>query len=748
MKSPIRTEISPSHPLFVIMAPHWPGEDHQENKRNVLEHWEQLDDELKPYFTVQIDGHLQDNFRRIEVLLPAAEAAGIPITLQIQSNNGESWNTIPLSTVERYVADYTCIVGLQITEASQRTYVVHGLDPEHAMGRNARYMRDTVRLCGEYGLFLSWQQMGENLAAVGCSANNEALFETICEYGEYVIPTHAMNGAVSKYMGHLGGMGIWISGATAQWGVEGQSFYWSDCGYNEPGHCTGGSMAIPGGIYATMYLLGASAGATVFSVEPGQDFWVKGKEWIEPTFRRILKERLIPSRTETLATTPVAYHMPLCQKPIDFHEISADLDFDRNEGRLIRGTYGVFDRARDAEMIPNTPRYGWIPVLPAKTPDWVLGQFERVIRPGDLSSVEHARKVANEYFPEMDRGTAWSYVSGPLAVAANTHENWLVPESVKLPVPRRPTNVRLELNDDGWVLEWEANKGDQGYHVWRLRDELEERLTDEPVTQTTFPLGEATDGDLFAVSAITSAEETIEGTLHLHQFLILSMRESRRSLWFGTSADTEPVERPRLGEAIPGITPEVLADEVRCSECHAVEDLASPVIADNNPDGQIKRELMDALLGWKQAIEAENVDRILSFYADDYVEPDGRTTESVGVVFRSIFQKYMGQAIEHLVARWGAVSAAWRSTAMRLFVRDWRAVTKERVEVDCEIRMWAGGGPEMEPSDTFKRSFSGELNLLQMVWTHSADGWKIHRTTPAFLRMEDTGIYRFRYEGW
>jgi len=745
MKSPIRTEISASHPLFVIMAPHWPAEDHQENKRLFLEYWEQLDDELRPYVTVQIDGHIQDRFRRIEVLLPAAQAAGIPVTVQIQSNNGESWNTLPLSSVKRYVDTYSCIVGLQITEASQRTFVVHGLDPEHAMGRNARYLRDATRLCGEYGLFMSWQEMGENLVAVGCSANNEALFETICEYGEYVIPTHAMNGAVSKYMGHLGGMGLWLSGATDQWGVEGQSWYWHDCGYGTPGQCTGGSLAMPGGIYATMYLLGASAGASVFSVEPGSDFWVgETKDWIESTFKRILNERLIPSRADMVAKTPVVYHMSLCEKPIDFHKISADLDFDRHEGKLIRGTYGVFDRARDAEMIPNTPRYGWIPVLPAKTPDWVLHQFDRVIRTGEISSVEHATEIANEHFPEVDRGTAWSYVAGPLAVAANTHENWFVPETVKLTVPKRPTNARVAQTSDGWSLEWDPSEGDQGYHVWRLRNDREERLTDEPVTQATFALDEATDGDLFAVSAITSAEETIEGTLHLHQFLILSRRESRRSLWVGTCADIEPVERPRFGEAIPDATPEILADEARCSECHPVQDLASPVISSDDPDGPIKREMMDTLLGWKQAIEAEDVDRILSFYADDYVEPDGRTTESVGVVFRSIFQKYMGEAIEHLVERWGAVSAAWRSTAMRLFVREWRSVSPDRIEVDCQINMMAGGGPEMEPSDTFKVRHQ----KLQMIWTRGADGWKIHRTTPAFLRMENTGIYRFRYQGW
>ena len=60
---------------------------------------------------------------------------------------------------------------------------------------------------------------------------------------------------------------------------------------------------------------------------------------------------------------------------------------------------------------------------------------------------------------------------------------------------------------------------------------------------------------------------------------------------------------------------------------------------------------------------------------------------------------------------------------------------------------WAGSGPEMESSDTFRNPFGSRFNTLQMVWTRGADDWKIHRTTPAFLRMEETGIFRFRYQG-
>jgi hypothetical protein len=744
MKTPLKTTISAEHPLLIIMAPHEHADDYHANARRMVECWEQLDDEIKPYVTVQFEGICDDHFRRNEVLLPIAERAGMPITLQIQTNNADVNDAIPYDRVRRYVDDYSCIVGLQIVESSLRTFVGHGGGPEYTMGRNARYARDIIRTCGQYGLFMSWQQMTENFAAVGSSVDNEALFETVCEFGEYVVPMHEMNCEDSKYIDHLSTMGLWLSGTTAQWGVEAQSWYWSDAGYSDPGCFLPGSLKMPGEVYSIMFLLGASAGAAAYSVEPGTDFWYGGETWIEPTFKRLVRERLIPSRAEVLETTPVAYHMPRCEKPSDFHRISEDLDFDRNGGRLIRATYGVFDRARDAEMIPNTPRYGWIPLLPTQTPKSVLDAFDLVIRPGDLKNIDHARDTMNDHFPPVDRGEAWSVEAGPLAVAANSHENWYVPEIVKISVPKRPTGITLTRGNRGQILTWNRHEGDREYNVWRSRDGSDICLTRQPIAEGRFHIVDGVDGDLYSVSAVTGARESIEGVLHLHEFLVFSRRESRRTEWVGV--DGERVERPRLGEMLCPATPDILAKESRSAKCTLIEDLQSPVIDDTDTNAGTMREVMDAMVEWKQAIEAEDIDRILDCYAESYREPDGRTTESVGVVFRSVFRKYMTESTDALMKQWGS-AASWSNPAVRLIVRDWTDVTADRVEVAAIAHMWMGGGPEMEPSDMFKHPF-GRSKDISMVWTRSSDRWRIEETTPPFLRMEDTGVFRFRYQGW
>ncbi|HQI76194.1 MAG TPA: glycoside hydrolase family 98 domain-containing protein [Candidatus Latescibacteria bacterium] len=754
MKTPLKVTISPSHPLLILMSPGGPSaemaaEGFRDEEAVMVRCWELLDDEIRPYTTVHFGATRGDNFAHADRLLRAAQTAGIPVTLQTQTDNANIQDAMPPERVRRFLDTYPCIVGLQIDEASQRTFVNHGGGPEYTMGRNARYARDIIRLAAEYGCFMSWQLMRDNWAAIGCSADNEALYDAICEYSEYVIPMHEMNCEFSKFINHLSCMGLWLAGATQQWGIEAQSWYWYDCGYNKPGTCEPGTLEMPGELYAIMFLLGVSAGASVFSIEPPTDNWPgpghwRFTEWIAPVFKRLLREHLIPSVEEILASTPLAYHLPRCERPVDYHKVLADLDFDHGEGRLIRVTYGVFDRARDAEFIPNNPRYGWIPVLPAKTPESLLSRVPRVIRPGDIQSIEEARKVAEEEFPQVDRGQAWSVGAGRLLFAVNTHENWYISESVKLSVPVRPDGVRLEDSGAVSLLRWNRHPGDRAYRVWRLREGVERCLTEYPVQDTEYRIHEPANNDFYSVSAITDATELISGTLHLHQFLLFSCQESRRSEWVSPSGESE--EHFRIGESMPLETDEIARAEARASQCSPVEDLASPPVAEDDPWAPQKCGVIEAMVGWKSAVESEEIPRIMAFYAEDYREPDGRTRESVEVAFRNLFRRYVMDRFEPFLQEWGAVPG-WQFPALRLLIREWGEASSQTVEVSAVAHLWAGGGPELEPSDMIIIPF-GRPSLTTFVWTNAGRGWKLAKTAPAFLQVEDTAVFRFRYQGW
>ncbi len=740
---PLRMPISRERPLLIIMA-HSVG-SYDDTGREMVRLWQSLDDVLRPHVTVQIEGVRANDFERNQVLLGYAQDAGLPITLQVQGDNGDRQDTMPLDRVHDFVDRYTCVVGLQIVEASQRTFVHHPGGPEYSMGRNARYARDVIRLAAEHGLFMSWQLMRENYAAIGCSVDNEALFETVRECGHCVIPMHEMNCEFAKLVDHTSAMGLWLSETTAQWGVEAQSWYWSDSGYKRPGVCYPSNLDMPGGLYAIMFLLGACAGAAAYSIEPPKDAWGTEEAWrftdyMAPLFRRLVQERLIPTREDVVAACPVVYQLRTCNSPAEFREALRDLDFDHEEGLLARAAYGVHDRARDNEFIPNNPRYGWIPVLPPETAPEVLGRFERIIRPGEIQSEQHARAILDEHFPPVDRGDAWSFHAGPLLAAANSHEHWPLPQTVKLRVPARPVGVRFDNGQLSWATRPEAT----GYRVWRLRENEETLLTPEPLVGGSCTVEEPFPHDRYAVSAVTTAGEELAGTLHIHDFLLLSARESRRSLWI--AEDGSGIERHRIGEWIPEPTAGLLADEERAAACTPVEDLASPLIEDDDPHAAAKRAVLRAMEAWKRAIEAEDLEAILACYAPDYRESDGRTVESVEVAFRSILWKYLAADCGHAAEEWGRIPA-WSRPVVRLLTREWHMVSGTEVVVEVACEMWAGTGPELEPSDMFKHPL-GRPNRMEMHWGKYRDRWLLAATTPAFLRMEDTVPYRLCYQGW
>jgi len=739
MDTPLKRPISPERPLLIIMMK--PGDSYEQEGLDLVRLWEGFDGFLQDHVTVQIEGRSGDDFERCETVLRHAASAGIPITLQIQGDNAERRNTMPPPRIRDFLDRYDNIVGLQIVEASQRTFVNQPAGPEYTMGRNARYARDVIELAGERGLFVSWQLMRDNWAAIGCSVDNEALFDSICRHAANVIPTHEMNCEFCKPMDHLGAMGLWLSGATAQWGVEAQSWYWSDCGYDRPGSCFPGTLEMPGGLYAIMFLLGAAAGATVYSIEPPKDAWEGPDAWrftdhMEPLFRRLVTERLIPSRDEMFEACPVAYHLPLCHRADEYYRVLEDLDFDHAEGRLIRAMNGVYDRSRDAELIPNDPRYGFIPILPASTPDTVLDRFNLVLKPGDIESVEQARRLIDSHFPPVDRGDAWSTTSGPLICAANTHENWYIPETTKLTVPRRPAGVEF----DGRELSWEPTEGDQAWNVWLLRNGAETRLNRKPLTNPSYRPGGVQADDRYAVSALTEGKEMIETTLHLHELLLFSARESRRSEWVAASGNA--IERNRYGESTPTASDEVVARELRCADCTPVEDLASPIVEADGPQS----EVMAAMTAWKRAIEAEDVDRALQWYAGDYREADDRTAESVRVALRCLLWSQLRERFFSLREEWGRVPA-WRHPVVRLLTRKWERVCPSEVVVLTEYELWAGTGSEMEPSDMLKLPFH-RSNDMRMTWKRTDAGWRLTNTDPPFLQAEDLFPFRYTYQGW
>jgi hypothetical protein len=111
VKTPLKVEISPSHPLLILMVDRGPlgGED---EGAKMVRLYEELDDDIRPYITLQIKAVRSSDFQRDEILLSYAQKTNLPITLQIQGDNGDRQDTMPIETVRRFIDEYPCIVGL------------------------------------------------------------------------------------------------------------------------------------------------------------------------------------------------------------------------------------------------------------------------------------------------------------------------------------------------------------------------------------------------------------------------------------------------------------------------------------------------------------------------------------------------------------------------------------------------------------------------------------------------------------
>ncbi|HRS94336.1 MAG TPA: hypothetical protein P5179_03595, partial [Candidatus Latescibacteria bacterium] len=117
MKTPLKVTISPSHPLLILMSPGGPSaemaaEGFRDEEAVMVRCWELLDDEIRPCTTVHFGATRGDNFAHADRLLRAAQTAGIPVTLQTQTDNANIQDAMPPERVRRFLDTYPCIVGL------------------------------------------------------------------------------------------------------------------------------------------------------------------------------------------------------------------------------------------------------------------------------------------------------------------------------------------------------------------------------------------------------------------------------------------------------------------------------------------------------------------------------------------------------------------------------------------------------------------------------------------------------------
>ena len=618
---PLCVEIGPEHPLFIFQDAGGELSDAAAYAQHVVQVWTSLPNDLKPLSTIQIDARGADAPARHQwyrIMLLALQDADVPTVLRIADEDPR--RVFPLERVEDLIHEFTCIRGVQAAGLSFDEYYDFGADDPHGTPPPVRWLVDAIDLAARYGRFIAieldrirWPRVMSN---VWCAP----LRDKMRACAPYVLPIAQCRGPHTiPQMSAL--MGAWLDGMTAQWGVGPDSRWYSDALFIAPG-VSGVSeppAKMPPALYRAMILNGAMTGAAVYSFAPDSDLWfgANAADWNETiyrTLRDLLDLGLIVRQDLVKKKTRMAYELAPARTASEFHANLRDIDGVLDSGFMMRGVYGMEHPGQAPELVPNTGRFFWIPLLPAGCASTAPGVFEAVVKPGAMASPEAWAELAGRYPQPDGEGTAFIAAAGRGIFVMHTAENRYETQTFRLPaVPAAVRQFKAERLDTpeakGVLLTWAFREGDLSYKVhkrvlpdtrWTLiANAAEERkyldATADPA-QTT----------VYSITALTDDKEALEGTVDFGEYLALSTVESRiaEEVTIGPLlgvAQSKPIEKP----APPANTPAVWPNLAGLTEAQST----------------IASEIAKRIEAWDRAFAAKDLNAVADLYSPEYEDP-------------------------------------------------------------------------------------------------------------------------------
>ena len=402
--------------------------------------WAVVPEDVRPTFLFRTGGPRQ----YIAGILAAAQAAGAPIALQVNGPHNiiaGRWDRVPLALLEHWAREYPVLKAFYICEQQ----VQGGVENPDVTS----YLERLIALGAELGRPVFWADAnwGGNIWLEVEAHQDFARF--LKAHYRYVYPLWKMNGGDAPYLAPAGLLGLWLSHTVAAWGAQPESYYWTEAGFTTLGeqraYKEGERQDAPLVIFQELALLGASAGAEIYSFEPAIDYWKSSsshqdlEDIMWPLFR-MLRGSVIPSLPEVQAATVRKWVLA-----------PADLVF-RSEytlpvRQLFASTLGL---AYPFQMVPESGSCYWIPIVPA------AATTTESSPPADAESGP-ARNC-----PPPVPGEAAVFKAGKATFIFNSRVNWPEQESFKINLVGALANGRLGTN--GWVTI--LNENDHQAHLW------------------------------------------------------------------------------------------------------------------------------------------------------------------------------------------------------------------------------------------------------------------------------------------
>ncbi len=718
---PLCLEIGPDHPLFLFQDTGAECADTAAYAQHAIQAWQQLPADFRAFSAIQVEARGTDTqarhawFRR---LLATLQEADLPTVIRI--GDGRAGIYHPLDRIEELLNEFTCVKGVQAVDIPIEDYPAPGTTESLGPPPPVKWLADGIEGAARYGRFYSIALDEIRWLRVMANESCQPLYQRMRECAPYLIPIATCRGAhVIPQISAL--MGLWLEGATGQWGVGPDSRWYRDARFVAPGvfGVAEPPAKMPSALYRAMILDGAMTGAAVYAFTPDTDLWFgpARAHWddaIEPTLRQLLDLNLIARKEFVLKKARVAYQAGVARTPQEFHVTLHDADAVLDTGNLIQAAYGMERTSQVAELIPNSGRYYWIPILSAISSEAVSTTFEVIVAPGTQTSVASWRELLDRYYQPDGEGTAFISNVGRGLFIMNTRENIIEPQNFKIPaVPAPVRGFEAKRQDDGVLVTWPFREGDLSYKVYRrippdprwnlLASNAENRRYLDAAADPAQTIA-------YAVTALTEDKEPYEGVVNYGEYLALSNVESRIAdeVVIGPLlglAQSQPVTAPTTNpQPNPGPWWMTLT---------GLSDAQQPIALAISQ----RIEALDA------AFCAKNLDGVIDVYSADYEDATGWRILYTRRAYQWFFEHYNACRMDRQIRQWDFSGHEGNGQV--------------NVLVYCRFSGYAISDPTGRVADLpawFPRENRGETSL---TFVEQDGAWRIVRSNPALPNMRD-----------
>ncbi len=717
---PLTIEVSADHPLFLFEAATVGDGDGANAAEHIAQIWSGLPVELQPYsaLCVSVQGPgLAARHQRMREVLSILQERQVPVVLEIA--DADPHNAYPLNLAEELLRDFVCIKGFRAHGLRFGEYGEFGPEPELSTPKNVQWLAGALETAARYGRLLVLELDALEWPRLISNASCQVLYDKCVACAAYVVPVARYRGGhdIPRISTVLG---LWVEGAAGQWGVGPTSAWYADAHLLEPGVFGYGATnaAMPSGLYRSMVLNGAMIGAAVYVLEPGDDLWFGAarhhwKGAIYPVLQELVDRRLIPRKEFVMEKARVALQLERCRSPLDFQLNLRDIDGVSGEGYLVRGAYGMERPGQIVEMLPNSGRHYWIPILSPYASQASLQGFAQVVKPGEMASAQAWTDLLDSQYVPDGSGTASICRVGRALFIVNNRESHREVQDFRVPgVPASVRAVQAQRTADGIELTWPFREYDFAYKVYRrygpdepfhlVAGDVEGRRWRDALPQPGQRVA-------YAVTALTTENELLEGAVDFGESLALSIVESRIAeevvvTPFADAFESQPL--PALQAQGPAIQ----------EWWPSFEGVPEDKVA-------VAKTIVERIEKLDRAFSEENLNEVMDLYADEYTDEENWHSQYVRRAYQWFFERYGWCRMARQIRRWD-FSAYDQSEEVRVLLY----CRFSGVAASDATGRFAG------EEAYFPRTDRGEIWL---VFAKYDNNWRIRMTQPALPNFKD-----------